>query len=80
MALEDNTSEKEIFDSSCIQEADWTYTYSGMGDLDVEFTDGTRYTYHGVSPLVWANMLRVSSKGWFFNKRIRNQYPFSRLG
>lgn len=79
MPQEDDSS-KEIFDSSCIKEADWTYTYSGSGDLDVEFTDGTHYIYHGVSPLVWANLLRVTSKGWFFNKSIRNRYSFTRVG
>ncbi len=48
------------------------------GDLHVNLHDGTSYTYQGVSPLVYANFLRVLSKGWFFNKYIRNSYPFTR--
>lgn len=60
-----------IGDSSCVEAAGFE-----NGDLQVKFTDGSIYTYHGVSHLVWANFLRVISKGWFFNKYIRNRYPF----
>jgi hypothetical protein len=78
--MPDETDNLESFDSSCLTEGSWTYTYSGSGDLELEFTDGTRYVYHNVSPLMWANLLRVTSKGWFFNKYVRPKYPFTRLG
>jgi len=58
-------------DSDCIASAGYLYP-----DLEIEFTDGKVYTYHGVSPLVYANLLRSTSKGWFLNRYIRNSYPF----
>lgn len=64
--------EREDFDSDAIASAGWANF-----ELEVEFTDGSVYTYQGVSPLVWANFLRVLSKGWFFNKYIRNRYSFT---
>ena len=65
-------------DSSCVEAAGWTFESSGTGDLLIEFTDGTSYTYHEVSPLVYANLSRAISKGWFYNKNIRNRYDFTR--
>ena len=58
-------------DSSCVESSSWL-----AGDMQVNFTDGTSYTYHRVSPLVYANFLRVLSKGWFFNKYIRDNYNY----
>ncbi len=63
---------EEPVDSSCMESAMWE-----TGSLTINFNDGTSYTYSGVSPLVYANLLRSVSKGWFFNKYIRNSYPFS---
>ena len=64
--------DRESFDSDCIASAGYE-----KGTLEIEFTDGSIYTYYGVSPLVWANFLRVTSKGWFFNKYIRNNFSFT---
>lgn len=58
-------------DSSCVQAAGYE-----KGELTVQFQDGSIYTYTGVSPLVWGSFLRVTSKGYFFNKNIRNNYSF----
>jgi hypothetical protein len=66
----------EPFDSTCIEAAGWEFTGAGVGDLEVHFTDGSRYTYHSVSPLVFSNLLRALSPGWFFNRYIRNSYSF----
>jgi len=63
--------DREPFDSTCIASAGFEYP-----NLEIEFTDGSVYTYHGVSPFVWANLLRALSPGWFFNKYIRNRYTF----
>jgi hypothetical protein len=46
--------------------------------LDVEFVSGRRYSYHGVPPSVVEAMRRASSKGGFFNRRIRDRFPFTR--
>ena len=69
--------ELEPMDSSCVEAASWTFEDSGTGDLMINFTDGTSYTYHRVSPLVYANLQRHVSKGWFFNRYIRNNYSFT---
>ena len=65
-------------DSECINNVEYNYA-EGDGLLTIEFQDGTTYRYRGVSPLLYANLQRVNSKGWFFNKRIRNNYSFERL-
>jgi hypothetical protein len=58
-------------DSSCIQSAGFD-----TGELTIQFKSGEIITYEGVSPLVWFNLLRSTSKGYFFNKNIRNNYSF----
>lgn len=46
-------------------------------ELDVTFIgSGRTYTYIGVEPEVHDEFVRASSKGQFFNARIRNRYPF----
>ena len=61
-----------IGDSTCVAAAKFV-----QGDLTIQFQDGTVYTYHEVHPFVWYNLLRALSKGWFFNRYIRNSYSFS---
>jgi hypothetical protein len=63
-----------IGDSDCISSVGYDIE---LKDLEIELTDGSVYTYHGVSHLVYANLLRVTSKGWFYNKYIRTVYNFS---
>lgn len=46
--------------------------------LDVWFVSGRRYSYWGVPETVVADMRRAQSKGGFFNRRIRDRYPFIR--
>ncbi len=36
---------------------------------------GQKYQYENVPPLVWEEFCSAESKGSFFNKRIRNQFP-----
>ena len=44
--------------------------------LDIEFVSGRRYSYLDVPDAVFDAMRRVASKGSFFNRRIRDHYPF----
>jgi hypothetical protein len=44
--------------------------------LDIEFVSGRRYSYLDVPEAVFDAMRRVTSKGAFFNRRIRDHYPF----
>lgn len=47
--------------------------------LDIEFTTGRVYRYHGVPAEVVEEMRRWISKGAFFNQRIRDHYRHERL-
>lgn len=58
-------------DSTCVESAGFEAGY-----LTVNFQDGTTYTYSGVSPYVWRSFKMSVSKGYFFNKNIRNNYSF----
>jgi hypothetical protein len=72
---EDAWSGNPVFigDSSCIR----TVAYSSKDKvLIVNFQDGKSYTYYEVPTLVYANLLRATSKGFFFNRYIRNNYNF----
>ena len=44
--------------------------------LDIEFVSGRRYSYLDVPIEEVATMQRASSKGGFFNRRIRDRYAF----
>lgn len=46
--------------------------------LDVQFVSGKCYSYHGVPEKLVADMSKAESKGGFFNRRMRDRYPFTR--
>jgi len=58
-------------DSSCVRSAGYQ-----NGFLTIEFQDGSIYTYEDVEPSTYGAFKRSVSKGWYFNKRIRNNYSF----
>jgi lysyl-tRNA synthetase class 2 len=47
--------------------------------LDVAFVSGRRYRYSGVPEEVVQAFHTASSKGRFFNARIRDAYPYQEL-
>ncbi len=47
--------------------------------LEVEFEDSTVYVYSGVPQGVRDEFMAAESKGSFFNRHIKNQYPFRRV-
>lgn len=47
--------------------------------LHIEFTTGRVYRYRGVPEELVEEMRRWTSKGAFFNRRIRRHYPHERL-
>jgi hypothetical protein len=56
------------------------FTYdAGHELLMIEFITGRRYVYAGVPEDVYEAMRRAFSKGSFFNRRIRDHYPFAEL-
>lgn len=46
-------------------------------ELEILFTTGRRYTYHGVPSGTAAALGAAPSRGRFFNAHIRNHYPFT---
>ena len=47
--------------------------------LDIVFTTGRRYLYHGVPPRVAERFAAAFSKGRYFNAHIRDRYAFSEV-
>ena len=58
-------------DSSCIQSAGFQQGY-----LTIEFQDGSIYTYENVDVSTWRGLKMSTSKGYYFNKVIRNNHSF----
>lgn len=46
--------------------------------LDIEFVTGRLYSYHDVPARIVAAFRAATSKGSFFNRRIRDHFPFTR--
>ena len=47
--------------------------------LELEFRSGKRYLYLQVPSQIYHALLQAPSKGGFFNRRIRNRFPFQNL-
>lgn len=47
--------------------------------LQLDFRDGTRYVYSGVVPGLYRDLLCAVSKGLFFNRYIRDHFPYAKL-
>jgi hypothetical protein len=46
--------------------------------LELDFSDGTRYVYSGVAATIYRDLLGAVSKGTFFNRYIRNHFPYAK--
>jgi hypothetical protein len=53
--------------------------YPRQHQLELEFRSGKRYLYFQVPPQCYRELLRVDSKGAYFNRNIRNRFPFQHL-
>jgi hypothetical protein len=47
--------------------------------LQLQFRDGTTYHYFGVPAQTHQELLDADSKGSYFNRRIRTQFPYKAL-
>lgn len=47
--------------------------------LEVEFTSGGVYTYSGVPPTAYEELMASSSHGSYFSQMIKNSYPFKKV-
>jgi len=61
--------------SSVIRNVDYNDT---TRRLEIEFVTGRRYIYLDVPPAIVAAMRNASSKGRYFNRRIRDHFNFQR--
>ena len=57
----------------------WVRYDPATGRLEVHFHSGQRYRYFGVPPSCYQQLLQADSKGAFFNRHIRNCFPFQHL-
>lgn len=69
-------------DSSNVKEIAYMPDLSGNGKhiLAVRFLNHSEYRYYGVSLATYTAMLVAQSKGRFVLQRLRDQYPFERVG
>ncbi len=63
-------------DSTAISEIDYD---EERAKLLVRFSSGERYVYVGVPGEVHRSFVDAESKGRFFQRRIRDRYPYNRL-
>lgn len=63
-------------DSTAIREIDYSPEH---GKLFVTFNDGDEYVYVGVPERVGQAFFRAPSKGRFFQRIIRDRYPYNRV-
>jgi hypothetical protein len=47
--------------------------------LEIEFRSGERYLYFQVPPPCYQQLLQADSKGSYFNRYIRNRFPYQHL-
>jgi hypothetical protein len=55
----------------------WNYDEAEQR-LDVTFVSGRHYSYHDVPPRIAEGMREASSKGSYYNRRIRDHFRFTR--
>jgi hypothetical protein len=66
MSLDSTTLTAVAYDDRC-------------GELQLDFRDGARYAYSGVTPELFRDLLCATSKGSFFNRYIRGRFPYGKL-
>ena len=47
--------------------------------LEIQFRSGDRYLYFRVPPASYQQLLQADSKGAYFNRHIRNRFPYQHL-
>ncbi|MBO9623423.1 MAG: KTSC domain-containing protein [Sphingomonas sp.] len=54
----------------------WDYD-AAAHRLDITFVSGKRYSYHEVPPRIAQGMRQATSKGGYFNRRVRDHFAFT---
>ena len=63
--------------SSNIERADYD---PDMGELTVEFKSGSSYVYRGVPRDTFLGLQNAKSAGEYFQRQIKNRYPYELVG
>jgi hypothetical protein len=50
-----------------------------IGTLEIEFVSGTVYRYRGVSQDLYEDLRQSPSKGAYFNRHIKDAYPWEQV-
>jgi len=53
--------------------------YSIDATLDLKFRSGATYRYFAVPEAVFQGLIAAESKGAYFNRNLRNRFPYQRL-
>jgi hypothetical protein len=53
--------------------------YSANATLELQFRSGSLYRYFAVPQAVYVGLIAAESKGAYFNRNIRNRFPYKRL-
>jgi hypothetical protein len=53
--------------------------YSSDQTLELKFRSGVTYRYFTVPPTVVEGFIAAESKGAYFNRHVRNRFPYQRL-
>jgi len=53
--------------------------YSIDATLDLEFRSGATYRYFAVPQTLFQGLIAAKSKGAYFNRNLRNRFPYQRL-
>jgi hypothetical protein len=67
---------RQVVDSSSLRSIGYDRSTRA---LEVEFLNGTVYRYHDVPAELWTAFRGAASKGQFFQHRVREQFPNTRL-
>ncbi len=70
-----NIHDRTIIESSVLCAA----TYHPDASLKIEFTSGAAYRYFAVPAQLVRDLLAATSKGAFFNARIRPRFHYERI-
>jgi hypothetical protein len=57
----------------------WSVEYSSDQTLDLKFRSGLIYRYFTVPATVVEGFIAAESKGAYFNRHVRNCFPYQRL-
>lgn len=52
----------------------------GSETLEIEFLNGSIYEYKNVESVMYAELMNAASHGSFFNREIRMDYPYEKIG